>query len=146
VTEPAPEAGGRGVTATLAGLLALDVVLATVAFGFPELWFQVFHGVPYQDPEGFLRRCAANWAAFALLQAIALRRWRREPWWLLVVAGARLSDIFTDWTYLFFAHDVTWFARASLATTSPGNLVVGIFLVKRWRERCGSVAPCEPSP
>jgi hypothetical protein len=128
----------------LAGLLALDVVLTVAAFALPDLWFRVFHGIAYDDREGFLRRCGANWAAFAVLQAIALVRWRREPWWLLVVAGARLGDVFTDWTYLFFAQDVTWFARASLLTTSPGNLVAGVFLIRSWH--CGRSEACAASP
>ncbi len=127
----------RKIDATLAALLALDVVLTVWAFAFPGLWFAVFHGVPYDDPEGFLRRCGANWAAFALFQAIALARWRRAPDWLAVAAGLRLSDIFTDWTYLAFARDVTWFARVALATTSPANLVVGLYLLRRYRARSG---------
>jgi hypothetical protein len=125
----------RKIDATLAALLALDVTLTVVAFFFPGLWFALFHGVPYADPEGFLRRCGANWAGFALFQAIALRRWRRAPWWLAVAAGLRLSDIFTDWTYLAFAHDLTWFGRISLAATSPMNLVVGLYLLRCYRAR-----------
>ncbi len=123
----------RKIDAVLASLVALDVVLTVVAFGFPSFWVAVFHGVPDDDPQGFLRRCGANWAAFALFQGVALLRWRREPWWLAVAAGLRLSDIFTDWTYLLFAHDTTWFARLSLATTSPANLVVGVYLLRRYR-------------
>src|SRR5262249_7681168 len=114
----------RKIDLVLGALLALDVTLTVAAFGLPDLWFKLFHGVPYDDPEGFLRRCGANWAAFALFQAIALARWRREPSWLAVTAGLRLGDIFTDWTYLAFARDVTSFAKLSLAATSPANLVV----------------------
>src|SRR5262249_21258197 len=119
----------------LAALLALDVTLTVAAFAFPDLWFELFHGVPYDDREGFLRRCGANWAAFALFQAIALLRWRRERWWLAVAAGLRLSDIFTDWTYPSSPRGVTGFARVSLAATSPANLVVGLYLLRRFRER-----------
>jgi hypothetical protein len=119
------------MAATLASLVALDVVLTIWAGFFPELWFRAFHGIAYDDPEGFLRRCAASWAAFAILQAIALGRWRQDPRWLLIVAGVRLSDVFTDWTYLAFARDRTWFAWASLTLTSPANLWLGLFLLRR---------------
>src|SRR5439155_464884 len=78
----------RRVRNVLAFLVLFDVVLTTWAGAFPQLWFRVFHGVRYDDPEGFLRRCAANWAAFALFQAIALARWKREPVWL----ADRLSE------------------------------------------------------
>lgn len=123
----------RRVRATLGALLALDVTIAAVAFLAPSLWFALFHGTAYDDPQGFLRRCGANWGAFAVLQAIALARWERDPAWLLVVAGARLGDVLTDWTYLGFARDVTWFARVALFATSPANLAIGVFLVRAWR-------------
>ena len=48
-------------------LVLFDLVLVIWAGVFPELWFTAFHGVPYVDPQGFLRRCAANWAAFLLM-------------------------------------------------------------------------------
>ena len=62
----------RRVTALLGFLVAFDVTLTTWAFGFPELWFTVFHGTAYDDPQGFLRRCGANWAAFAVFNALGL--------------------------------------------------------------------------
>src|SRR5262245_7064985 len=114
----------RRVGRVLAFLVLFDLVLTLWAGAFPELWFRAFHGVPYQDREGFLRRCAANWAAFLLFQSIALFRWKREAMWLAVVAGVRLSDIFTDVTYVIVAHDTTWFAKATLAPSSLGNLIV----------------------
>jgi hypothetical protein len=127
----------RRVQGVLAGLVAFDVTLTTWAGAFPELWFRVFHGVPYDgaDPEGFLRRCAANWAAFALMQAIALARWKRDAVWLAVVAGVRLSDVFTDATYVTVARDTTWFARAVLAPSSVMNVVLGVFLLRAYRWR-----------
>lgn len=124
----------RGV---LAGLIAFDLTLVVWAGAFPELWFAAFHGVPYDDPEGLLRRCAANWAAFLLLQAIALVRWRQDAAWLAIIAGVRLSDIFTDVTYVLVARDVTWFAWSSLAPSSLANLALGLWLLRayRWRMR-----------
>ena len=118
------------------GLLAVfDLVLVVWAGAFPDLWFRVFHGVDYDDPEGFLRRCAANWAAFLLFQIIALVRWRRDAVWLAVIAGVRLSDIFTDATYVVVARDTTWFAKAALAPTSLANLIIGVYLLRAYRAR-----------
>jgi hypothetical protein len=123
----------RRVYALLAFLVLLDATLVTWATAFPQLWFTVFHGTTYDDPEGFLRRCAANWAAFLLFQVIALLRWRRDPMWLAVIAGVRLSDIFTDVTYVLVAHDTTWFAKLTLAPTSLSNLLFGLFLLRAYR-------------
>jgi hypothetical protein len=125
----------KRVPAILIGLIALDVTIATVAFAFPQLWYTVFHGVGYVDPQGLLRRMGANWAAFALLQIVAWRRWREEPVWLAIVAGARWSDGLTDWTYLVFANDLTWFARVSLFAASPMNWIAGWMLYRAYEEK-----------
>ncbi|MBI3288954.1 MAG: hypothetical protein HYZ74_05500 [Elusimicrobia bacterium] len=130
----------RRIQRTLAGLVALDVVLTLWALLAPQLWFRIFHGAPYADPEGFLRRCGANWAAFALFQAVALARWRKNPTWLAVVAGIRLSDIFTDWTYLAFCAHITPFGYAALAAVSPLNMFLGWWLL-RAHERLRCRAP-----
>jgi hypothetical protein len=128
----------RRIDLLLGALFLLDLVLTLAAFLAPELWFRVFHGVAYVDPQGFLRRCGANWAAFALLQLIALRRWRRHPHWLAVIAGVRLSDMFTDWTYLLFAADITLFGRLSLFIVSPANLIIGLHFLRAFRRRTAS--------
>ena len=116
-----------------------DVVLTIWAGFFPDLWFQAFHGVPYEghDPEGFLRRCAANWAAFALVQGIACVRWRREPVWIAVVAGARPGDVFTDLVYWFFATHRTVFAHATLPFVWAVNLGLGGWLLRRYAALTG---------
>jgi hypothetical protein len=114
-------------------LVLFDATLVTVAMGFPGLWFTVFHGTAYDDPEGFLRRCGANWAAFFLLQAIALVRWKRDPVWLAVVAGARLGDVFTDVTYVLFARDATLFAKLTLPPMLVCNALFGLFLLRAYR-------------
>jgi hypothetical protein len=119
--------------ALLIFLVAFDVTLTTWAFAFPDLWFKVFHGVGYDDPQGFLRRCGANWAAFAVCQAIAVARWKKDRMWLAIVAGVRLSDIFTDVTYVLVARDTTWFAKATLAPTSLANLIIGLKLMSAYR-------------
>jgi hypothetical protein len=132
--EPAPAVDRRArISAVLAALVIFDVVLASWAFLAPDLWFRVFHGVPYHDPEGFLRRCGANWAAFALFQAVAFLRWRQAPYWVAVAAGIRLSDIFTDWTYLAFATHITAFGIVALALASPLNMLAGWWLLRAYR-------------
>jgi hypothetical protein len=115
----------------LAGLVVLDVVLSGTCLFFPDLWFRWFHGAPYVDPQGLLRRTGAVWAAFTLLQFIALIRWQRYPHWLALVAGVRLTDI-SDWTYLFFCSNITWFGRVALFISPPANLAFGWILLRTW--------------
>ena len=81
------------------------------------------------------KRCGANWAAFLLCQAIAVMRWRRDAIWLAIVAGVRLSDIFTDVTYQLVARDTTLFARLTLIPMSVGNLLFGLYLIGAYRSR-----------
>ncbi|MDD5657439.1 MAG: hypothetical protein PHF00_09330 [Elusimicrobia bacterium] len=131
----AEESSASRIDLVLAGLVALDVLLALWAFFAPRYWFHVFHGMAYFDPGGFLRRCGANWAAFALFQAIAWARWRSNPSWLAVVAGIRLSDIFTDWTYLAFCSRITVFGAISLAAVSPMNMILGWRLLRAHERR-----------
>ena len=84
-------------------------------------------------PQGFLRRCGANWGAFLLLQVIALWRWQRDATWLAVIAGVRLSDIFTDWTYLATSETVTTMGAVSLV--APGFINWGLPLALVWAYR-----------
>src|SRR5262249_59615702 len=78
-----------------------DTLLVLMARFAPELWFRVFHeSAPASLDVAFLRRSAGQWAAFALAQAIALWRWRRDPVWLAIAAGVRFSDPFPDLPYL----------------------------------------------
>lgn len=85
--------------------LAEDILLFGLAWIAPDLWFKILHhSMPATVLEvALLRRSAGQWAAFALAQAIALWRWRREPEWLAVAAGVRLSDLFTDISYVLAA-------------------------------------------
>ena len=123
----------KKIYSLLLALILLDVTIAVVAFIFPELWFKIFHGVPYLDPQGFLRRCGANWAAFALIQIIAFMKWEKKPYWLAIVAGVRFSDMFTDWTYLWFCSDITIFGRISLFAISPLNVVFGLYFLNAYK-------------
>lgn len=133
----------RRIAGLLGFLVLFDVTLTIWAGVFPQWWAFAFHGVPYDDPQQLLRRCAANWAAFALFQGVAFARWRRQPEWLAVVAGVRLSDIFTDATVIALARDTTWFAKATLAPMSLINLLMGLWLLRayRWRTQATKPAP-----
>ena len=119
----------RAVRAVLAGLVALDTVLAAWGFFAPALWFRFFHGADAVDPQGLLRRCAANWLAFAILQVVALVRWRRERGWLAAVAGMRLGDALTDVTCLVFCATATPAAYVLFPVAGAGNLLVGMWLL-----------------
>ncbi len=119
-------------------LIVLDVVLSTLALAFPHAWFRLIHDQPYIDPQGLLRRTGAVWAAFTLLQAIAFVKWRERPYWLVLVAGVRLTELFSDWTYVYFAQHVTWSARVGLLIAPPANLVMGWFLIKSFLRITGS--------
>lgn len=127
------DATGRRVRALLVSLTLFDLGLVIWAFLLPDLWWWAFHGVERVDPQHLLQRMGANWAAFFLMQLLATIHWRRAPFWILVVAGVRLSDIFTDVTYVILCHDATWFAWATLPLMSLTNLLIGLWLIKAWR-------------
>ncbi len=119
-----------GINILLVFLVVLDVVLATLAFFFPEFWFRTIHNAPEVDPQGLLQRTGAVWAAFTLFQLIALLKWQRQPYWLIIVAGIRLTEVFSDWTYLYFAQDITQLGRLGLFIAPPGNLLFSWFLIR----------------
>ncbi|MBI2519723.1 MAG: hypothetical protein HYV97_04880 [Bdellovibrio sp.] len=115
----------------LFSLIALDVVLAIAAFFFPDFWCEIFHGTDYLETYGLLRRTAAIWLAFALFQTIALFKWRQNYLWLVIVAGLRLSEVFSDWAYLAFSDTATWFAWGTLLLSPPSNIFFGWYLFKK---------------
>jgi hypothetical protein len=125
----------------LAFLVILDLVLSTTCLLYPDKWFMTFHGVHYDnlDAEGLLKRTGAVWVAFTLLQLIALIRWQKAPWWLVLIAGVRLTELFSDWTYMYVAHTMTTIGKMGLFIAPPGNLAFGIFLVWAYKKimRCG---------
>ena len=112
-------------------LLALDVILAIVALGVPEIWFRIVHGTPVPAEVLYVRRTGAQWAGFALVQAIAIVRWRKDARWLAAVAGVRLCDVFTDLTALTLMHERTAFAWVALLATGPGNVAIARLLFRR---------------
>jgi len=122
----------RSISTVLAGLVLFDLVLVIWAFFAPDLWFEVWHGTVYDDPAGLVRRCGANWAAFLMLQAIALFRWQRHNHWIAIIAGVRLSDVFTDVTTTLFAEQLTIWGAVLLPLGSLMNVVVGLWLLRAW--------------
>jgi hypothetical protein len=120
----------RAINLLLLFLIALDAVLSVLAIAFPDAWFRLLHDQPYIDPQGLLRRTGAVWAAFTLVQALAYARWSQQPYWLVLVAGVRFTELFSDWAYLAVAEQVTWSGRIGLLIAPPANLVMGWFLVR----------------
>jgi hypothetical protein len=123
-------------------LLALaiwDLILSTTCLFYPEKWFAIFHNAPYIDPQGLLKRTGAGWVAFTLLQFIAAFRWVKDPWWLVLIAGVRLTEIFTDWVYEYSAQSMTTQGKISLFLAPISNILLGWFFIwvylKIMRER-----------
>jgi hypothetical protein len=115
-----------------------DTLLVLVAWLAPGLWFRVFHeSAPASLDVAFLRRSAGQWAAFALAQAVALRRWRRDPVWLAVAAGVRFSDLFTDLAYVASVPHLTRVGWALLLPPPVLNLVGVVILLRGYRQGAG---------
>ncbi|MCJ9670070.1 MULTISPECIES: hypothetical protein [unclassified Neorhizobium] len=110
------------------GGLALDVVISILAWSHPGLWFSFFHDAAPQGLEvALLRRAAGQWTAFALAQALALIFFRRQPVWFAIMAGIRLSDVFTDLFYLLSAQPLTlhgWLVLAPLPLVNAAGVVL----------------------
>lgn len=117
-------------SALLAFFGVWDLALATMAIAFPAFWFRMFHDTAYIDPQALLARTGGVWAAFALFHWIAFFRWRDEPYWLVVVGGMRLSEIFADLIYLFRAQHVTVSGTISLLLATPSNVFFAIFFIQ----------------
>jgi hypothetical protein len=115
-------------------LVLLDLVLCTLCLFFPETWFKIFHNAPYVDPQALLKRTGAVWVAFTVLQLIAFFRWEKAPWWLVLIAGVRLTELFSDWTYMCMASSMTTIGSIGLFIAPPGNLAFGIFLVWAYKK------------
>jgi hypothetical protein len=114
-------------------LVILDVALTATALLFPATWFRLFHDAPHVDPQALLARTGAVWAAFTLLQLIALLRWEKQPHWLVLIAGVRLTELFSDWTYLLLCSSITWPGRVGLFVSPPANLLFAWLLIRWWR-------------
>ncbi len=121
------------------GALIEDSVIFILAWAWPDLWFRLLHGM-MAAPGGaglevaLLRRGAGQWLGFALAQAIALWRWRREPEWLAVVAGARMTDMFTDISYMIAVPGLTGLGWALLLPPPVLNLAGIVALLAAYRQ------------
>ena len=122
----------RAVTIVLAGLFLADTVLAGIMLLSGQTWFDLVHDADYVDPQGLLKRTGAQWASLALFQLLALIRWRQAPHWLMLAAGLRLGDLFSDWGYWFAADDLTLLGNIGLALAMPMNLVLGLFFFRAY--------------
>jgi hypothetical protein len=126
------------ILAFLWAALVEDTLLVVMASLAPDLWFRVFHeSVPASLDVAFLRRSAGQWAAFALAQAIALWRWRRDRVWLAVAAGVRFSDLFTDLAYVASVPHLTRMGWALLLPPPVLNLVGVVILLRGYRQTAG---------
>jgi hypothetical protein len=126
------------INSLLAGLVILDGAYVIVAFFFPEWWFASLHGVAYVDPEGLLPRAGAVWLAFVFVQLLTLTKWQSRSYWLAITAGLRSAELFTEWTYLFFAHDMTIGGKIGLFLSTPANMVVCWFFFQSFLKQSNS--------
>lgn len=115
-------------------MIVIDFSVVIWGFFFPDAWFSYFHNSPYIDPQGLLYRCAANWTGFLIIQTFAFLFWKKHPWLLLLVAGCRFSDVFTDTTCLIFSSNFSTAALVLFPLTGLGNIFAGCFLVYFWRK------------
>jgi len=123
----------RRINLVLAVLVVYDIILSATCLAWPDLWFQYIHGVDRVDPQGLILRTGAVWAAFSLFQLLARLKWEVQPLWLAVIAGIRLTEIFSDWTYLYVAHDLTSFGWFGLFVNPPMNLFLGWYFIRAFR-------------
>lgn len=119
----------------LGGALLEDAAIFALSWAAPELWFHVFH---HAEPAGLdvalLRRAGGQWAAFAVVQAIALWRWRTRPLWLIVVAGLRASDLLTDLSYVISVPSLTPLGWAALLPPPVLNTLFVVVMVLAYRQ------------
>lgn len=117
------------------GALIEDTVIFVLAWVNPDIWFRLFHnGAPSGLENALLRRSAGQWAAFALAQAIALWRWKKDPAWLAVSAGVRFSDLFTDVSYIIAVPSLTTLGWILLVPPPFLNLAGVLIFLRGYRQ------------
>jgi len=115
--------------------LVEDTLLFVMAWVAPDIWFRVFHAtVPAGLETAFLRRSAGQWAAFALAQAITLWRWKKDPVWLVITAGVRFSDLFTDISYVLAVPSLTTLGWIFLLPPPLLNLVGVVIMLLGYQQ------------
>ena len=120
----------KAVNALLVFLVLLDLILSSICLLAPAFWAQLMHGTDFTDSLGLIRRLGGVWLGFFVFQLIALLVWRNNTWWLVLVAGIRLTESFSDWIYWYFSNQHTWFGNFGLLIAPPGNWIFGIILIK----------------
>jgi hypothetical protein len=117
------------------GALVEDITIFAISWIAPQVWFHLFHHSTGAGIEvALLRRSGGQWLAFALGQAITLWQWRRRPEWLAVAAGIRLSDLFTDLSYLIAAPSLTRFGQMLFPIFPVLNLVGVVIFLKGYHQ------------
>ncbi len=120
----------RSIDLLLLFLVLLDLILSSICLLNPPLWAQLMHGVTYDDTLGLVRRLGGVWLGFFVFQLIALVVWKNHTWWLVLVAGIRLTESFSDWIYWFSSNQHTWFGNFGLLVAPPGNVLFAIILIR----------------
>jgi hypothetical protein len=119
-----------------------DTIIFLMSWLAPDVWFRLFHdAAPASLDVAFLRRSGGQWAAFALAQAIALWRWRKQPVWLAIVAGVRFSDLFTDVSYILAVRSLTMLGWCVLIPPPFLNFVGVVIMLRGYRQ---ALAPASP--
>ncbi len=113
-----------------------DSVLLVMSWLAPQVWFHLFHNsATFTVLEtAFLRRSGGQWLAFALAQAITLFYWRKKPVWLVITAGVRFSDLFTDICYILAVPALTKLGWLLLLPPPLLNLI-GVVIMLRGYEQ-----------
>ncbi|MDQ6912254.1 MAG: hypothetical protein M3128_05200 [Verrucomicrobiota bacterium] len=116
-----------------------DSVLFVMSWLAPQVWFHLFHNTTTFTvlETAFLRRSGGQWLAFALAQAITLLCWRKWPVWLVITAGVRFSDLFTDICYILAAPALTKLGWLLLLPPPLLNLI-GVVIMLRGYEQIRS--------
>ena len=120
----------KAVNLLLVFLVLLDLVLSAICLLNPPLWAQLMHGVAFTDSLGLVRRLGGVWLGFFVFQLIALFVWKEHSWWLVLVAGVRLTESFSDWVYWYSADHHTWFGNMGLLVAPPANWIFGYILIR----------------
>ena len=125
-----------------------DLALAALAIVWPGLWFRVIHGAPRVDPEHMLTRIGVLWLTFAIFHLVAWFLWKSRPYWLAIVAGMPLSEIFADLSWMLAADHMTVLGRVVLSLAGPANLFLAIFFVRSYliATRDGMRGAAGPAP
>ena len=124
------------------GALLEDSIIFLMSWLAPDVWFRLFHhAAPASLDVAFLRRSGGQWAAFALAQAIALWRWRKQPIWLPIVAGVRFSDLFTDISYILAVPSLTTLGWWVLIPPPFLNFIGVVILLRGYRQATARASP-----